>query len=411
MLTTRARAVRLAVLFICFSLVALAQSTYGTILGTVSDQTGARASGVTVTITNQGEDTSRTVATDESGNYEALNMKAGAYSIKCEAPGFKGFQVRDLQLVARQTLRVNITLEVGSITDSVDVNAAPPVVTTDTGTIATSFESKQVLGLPANFRGAGSTSPMRVLALQAGVTSDNSYGFAVQGATPTQTEISLDGISTVGVSNNKPLAEVFPSAEGISEMKVQAVGNNAEYGQVGDITTTSKGGTNNFHGSAFEYLQNRAFDATALGSTTKPQKTANTFGGSLGGPIIHNKTFFFGTYEQMEYHTGSTLQATVPTSYQRAGDFSKESYTVKDPLTGTPFAGNVVPVARQSAVALNVLKFYPLPNFGRTDVQASSNFRNQRRRRPPRRYQWDTRIDYTISQSSNPFSGASVGRT
>ena len=312
MLTTRARAVRLAVLFICFSLVALAQSTYGTILGTVSDPTGARVSGVTVTITNQGEDISRTVTTDESGNYEALNMKAGAYSIKCEAGGFKGFQVRDLQLVARQTLRVNISLEVGSITDSVDVNAAPPVVTTDTGTIATSFESKQVLGLPANFRGAGSTSPLRVLALQAGVTSDNSFGFAVQGATPTQTEISLDGISTVGVSNNKPLAEVFPSAEGISEMKVQAVGNNAEYGQVGDITTTSKGGTNNFHGSAFEYLQNRAFDATALGATTKPQKSANTFGGSFGGPILHNKTFFFGTYEQMEYHTGSTLQGTVP---------------------------------------------------------------------------------------------------
>ena len=101
---------------------------------------------------------------------------------------------------------------------------------------------------------------------------------------PSQTQVSLDGISTVSVASNSPLGQLFPSAESIAEMKVQGVGNNAEFGQVGDITTTSRGGSNDFHGSAFDYLQNRAFDATAFGSVSKPQKTANDFGGSLGGP-------------------------------------------------------------------------------------------------------------------------------
>src|SRR5436190_1298740 len=249
---------RLSVLILTLAalpFVSLAQSTYGTILGTVIDSTGASIPRVAVTVTNQGEDNSRTVIADELGNYEVLNLKAGVYAVKSGSTGFKSFQVRDLQLIARQTLRVNITLEVGSVTESVNVNATAALVTTDTGTIASSFDSSQVLTIPSNYRGAGSTSPMRVLAFQPGINSDNGTGFSVQGATPTQTEYSLDGISTVRVRSNGALPEISPSWEGIAEMKVQGVGNNAEYGQVGDITTTSKGGSNQFHGSAFEYLQ------------------------------------------------------------------------------------------------------------------------------------------------------------
>ena len=398
----RQRIISLLVLLISLPVASLAQSTYGSILGTVSDPTGARIAGVNVTVTNQGEDISRTMAADGFGNYEALNLKAGVYTVKSEAAGFKSFIVRDLQLVARQALRVNVTLDVGSITESVNVNASAPVVTTDTGTISTSFESMQVLTLPSNYRGAGSTSPMRVLAFQPGVNADNGSGYSVQGATPTQTEYSLDGISTVSVRSNGALSEVFPSAEGIAEMRVQGVGNNAEYGQVGDVTTTSRGGSNAFHGSLFEYLQNRAMDATALGAVIKPQKSANTFGGSLGGPIKRNRAFFFGTFEDMQYHTGRTLQATVPTEAIRRGDFSKESYTVKDPFTGIAFAGNQIPASRINPVATNVLKYYPLPNFGRTDIQTASNFRTPAAA-PITSWQWDARIDYTISNRQSLF--------
>ncbi len=402
MSTHRNRIGPLLLLLACLPLSALAQSTYGSILGTVSDPTGAIVSGATVVITNQGEDISRTLTADAVGNYEALNLKAGVYTVKCEAAGFKSFMLRDLQLVARQAMRVNVILEVGSVAESVNVDATAPVVTTDTSTIATSFQTMQVLSLPSNYRGAGSTSPMRVLAFQPGVNADNGTGYSVQGATPVQTEYSLDGISTANVRSNGALTELFPSAEGIAEMKVQGVGNNAEYGQVGDITTTSRGGTNAFHGSVFEYLQNRAMDATSFGAAVKPQKSANTFGGSLGGPIKRNRAFFFGTFEDMQYHTGTTLQATVPTSYQRAGDFSKESYTVKDPFTGLAFPGNQIPTSRINSVATNVLKYYPALNYGRTDIQTASNFRNPAAA-PITSWQWDTRVDYTISDKQSVF--------
>ncbi len=381
----------------------LAQSTYGNILGTVSDPTGARIVGVIVRVTNQGEAISHSVLSDDAGNYEALNLKAGVYTVQCEAKGFKTFQATDLQLVARQALRVNVILEVGSVSDTINVTSIAPVVTTDTGTIANSFDSSQVLTIPANYRGAGSTSPMRVLAFQPGINSDNGTGYSVQGATPTQTEYSVDGISTVSVRSNGALNEVFPSSEGIAEMKVQGVGNSAEYGQVGDITTTSKGGSSAFHGSAFEYMQNRAMDATAYGAAIKPQKTANTFGGSLGGPIKRNRAFFLGTYEDMRYHTGTTLQATVPTESIRRGDFSKESYTVFDPFNNnTPFPNKQIPTNRISSVSTNVLKYYQLPNFGRTDVQTNSNYRNPAAA-PTTSYQWDARIDYTITDKQSVF--------
>src|SRR5262249_11385095 len=206
------------------------------------------------------------------------------------------------------------------------------------------------LALPVNYRGAGSTSPLRLLAYQPGIQSDNSFNFSAQGALPAQTEVSLDGISTVSVASNAPLGHLFPSAEGIAEMKVQAVGNNAEFGQVGDITTTSRGGSNDFHPSLFAYLQNGAFDANASGAPSKPQKTANTFGGSAAGRVIRNRTFFFVAVEDMQYRTGAALQATVPTAAMRAGDFSNEKVTLKDPLNNQPFPNNQIPTARLSAV-------------------------------------------------------------
>ncbi|HWC00625.1 MAG TPA: carboxypeptidase-like regulatory domain-containing protein, partial [Bryobacteraceae bacterium] len=199
-----------------------AQSTFGTILGTVTDGSGAVIPGAKVVITNQGENTSRSTLADHQGNYEALNLKAGTYRVTAEATGFKSFEVEGLSLIARQTMRVNVTLEVGAVTETVRVDALAPVITTDTQTIAASFDSQQVLHLPVNYRGAGTTSPLRILSYQPGVQSDNGYNFSVQGALPGQTEVSLDGISTIDVSGNHPLTELFPSAESISEMKVQA---------------------------------------------------------------------------------------------------------------------------------------------------------------------------------------------
>jgi hypothetical protein len=319
-----------AVIFLPAAL--LAQSTFGTILGTVTDSSGAVVPQAKISITNQGENISHATLTDSQGNYEVLNLKAGVYTVSAEASGFKQFKASDLGLNARQTMRVDMKLDLGQVSETVSVSATAPVITTDSSAISSTFDTQQVLQLPTNYRGAGSTSPLRLLAYQPGIQSDNSYNFALQGGLPAQTQVSLDGISTVSAASNSPLGQLFPSAESIAEMKVQGVGNNAEFGQVGDITTTSRGGSNAFHGSAFDYLQNRAFDATAFGSVSKPQKTANDLGGSLGGRIIRNRTFFFVTFEDMQYRTGATLQATVPTAAMRSGDFSNEKVNLVDPL-------------------------------------------------------------------------------
>ncbi len=379
-----------------------AQSTFGTIVGTITDSTGAVVPRVTVTVTHQEENVARQAVADEQGNFQALNLKAGTYTVAVEAPGFKSARKAGIPLDARQTVRVDFTLEVGQLTEQVTVEAVVNVINTETQTIGARFDNRQVVDLPLNFRGAGSTSPYRALAYLPGVQSDNGLSFAVQGGLPHQTEVSVDGISTVSVRSNGPLTELFPSVENIAEMKVQAVGNNAEYGQIGDITTTSRGGSNAYHGSLFEYLQNRALDATSFGSVTKPQKTANTFGGSASGPVLRNKLFFFGDFERMSYRRGATIQNTVPTQLQRNGDFINEPRAIRDPLTGEAYPNKRIPASQISSIAPKILAFYPLPNFGTTDRQAASNFR-ENRAAPITSNQYDARVDYAISSQQQVF--------
>lgn len=391
-----------AAILACMPAALVAQSTFGTILGTVTDTSGSVVPGAKITITNEGENTSRATVSDAQGNYEALNLKAGSYSVLTEAKGFRVAKVTQLQLDARQTLRVNVVLEVGAVTETLNISAAAAVVTTDTAAVASSFGTNEVLELPVNYRGAGSTSPLRTLAYLPGVQSDNSYNFSVQGALPAQTEVSLDGISTVSTASNTPQSHLFPSVDGISEMKVQAVGNNAEFAQVGDISTTSRGGTNDFHGVVYDYLQNRQFDATAFGSTSKPQKTANDFGGSFAGHIIRNRTFFFSDFEDMQYRTGSTLQLTVPTALQRSGDFSAQPGTTVTDLNNNPYPGNKLPSSALSPVTQKVLAFYPLPNYGSTTVQQSSNYRTNAPN-PTTSWQYDARIDQVLTSKQSLF--------
>jgi hypothetical protein len=379
-----------------------AQSTFGTMLGTVTDSSGSLVPHAKIEIVNEAESVSHSQLTDSQGNFEALNLKAGVYSVSAAANGFRSYKSTGIELQARQTLRINISLELGSVTETVEVQAAAPVVATDTSAVAASFHTEQVLQLPANYRGAGSTSPYSLLAFQPGIQSDNSNNFSLQGGLPAQTEVSLDGISTVNVASNGPLTQLFPSVEGIAEMKVQGVGNNAEFAQVGDITTTSRGGSNQFHGSVFEYMQNRALDATAFGATSKPQKTANDFGGSLGGRIIRNRTFFFATFEDMQYRTGSTLQLTVPTAPMRTGDFSNQGVTVKDPSTNNPFPGDQIPSSLISPIATKVLGYYPAPNFGSSIVEQAANFRTNAAG-PITSWQSDGRIDQVLTSKQSIF--------
>ncbi len=394
------------------SFVAMAQSTFGTLLGTVKDSSGSLIPNATVKITNVDENTVRTVLANSNGDYEAVNSKPGRYKIEVTASGFQAFTTTEVSLAARQTLRVDATLNTGQVTAQVNITANAGAIATETQTISSAFESQKILNLPANYRGAGgSTSPYALIAALPGVQSDNGGAFSIQGALPSQSQFSLDGISTTNVTGNSPLRNAFPSAESIAEIKVQGVGNAAEYGQVGDVTTISKSGTNEYRATLFWFHQNRALDAKVYGALTKPQKISNDFGFSGSGPVRipwlydgKDKTFFFGTYEGLRFPRGTTIQNTVPTQAMRNGDFSAlTNVTVRDPLTGQAFANNRIPDNRISAISKAILTLYPLPNVSDPDRFRVANYiRNSSS--SINSDQYDIRIDHNLTSKQSVFS-------
>jgi hypothetical protein len=389
---------------------ALAQSTYGSIIGAVKDSSGANVPDATVKLTNTDENTSREVKTSNTGDYELLNLLPAHYSLTVTATGFETYEAKDLLLVSRQTLRVDAALKVGQMSQVVSVEAIEEgIIATDTQAIQATFDPKELLNLPANIRANGNTSPYQLIQVLPGVQSDDSGNFSVQGGIPSQTQYSLDGISITDVTGNQPLTNAFPSSESIAEIKVQGVGNPAEYGAVGDITTVSRSGTNQFHGDTFWYTQNAAMNALNFGETTKPKLIANDFGASVGGPVLiphlyngKDRTFFFGTYEGFQYPKSSTVQDTVPTQAMRNGNFSAEGVNVVDPLDGIPFSGDQIPTTRLNSVAGDFLTLFPLPNVGTgAAVQAANYVVNRNTTYSSNQY--DIRIDQYLNSKQSIF--------
>lgn len=396
---------RILVLALSLSSFAAAQSTFGVVVGEVRDASGATVPNAKVKLTNTAENSSREATSNSSGLYEFQNVKAGPYTLNVTAQGFRAFNAANLELVARQTLRVDAALQVGDMTQTVEVSAAAGVIATDSPAIASSLSPEKILNLPSNVRGSGNTSPYALLQTLPGVQADNGLGLSIQGGLPAQSESSVDGISITQLTGNSAQRNQFLSVESIAEIKVQGVGNTAEYGQPGDITVTSKSGSNNYHGALFWYHQNKALDARSFGQASLPAKIGNTFGATLGGPVQlpkiydgKNKTFFYFTWESMRFPRQGTIQNTVPTSFVKNGDFSREGVTIRDPFTSTPFPGNVIPAARINAVSRAILPFYPDINFGPTDRRSNSNYRANVAT-DVNSNQYETRVDHNFNQS------------
>ncbi|HYZ83709.1 MAG TPA: carboxypeptidase regulatory-like domain-containing protein, partial [Bryobacteraceae bacterium] len=367
------------------SLPLAAQTTHGSILGNVTDASGGAIKGARVRITQTAANASREVDTDDAGAYEFQNIEAGPYSLTVTANGFRKFTASELLLQARGRLRVDASLSVGEILQTIEIVSSAGVIATDSPAITSNLTAEKVLNLPSNVRGAGSTSPYAILQTLPGVQADNGLGLSIQGGLPAQSESTVDGISITAATGNSPNRNQFLSVESISEIKVQGVGNTAEFGQPGDITVISKGGGNEYHGALFWYHQNKALDARSFGQNTLPAKIGNTFGVTLGGPVsipkLYNgkdKTFFYFTWESLRFPRQTTIQNTVPTSFTRSGDFSREGLTIRDPQTGQPFPNNVIPSSRISPIATKVLSLYPLPNTGPTDRRSAGNYRDNR---------------------------------
>src|SRR6185437_2501780 len=264
-----------------------AQSIQGSVTGTIHDAAGAVVSGATVTLTNLSEGTTRTTVSGATGDYQFIDTKAGRYTVEVTANGFEKWAATNLTLAARQQLRVDASLPVGSVQQQVNVSADTlSAINTEDPTISGVYNATDVANLPVNTRAsAGGTSALNIVGTLPGVQADHG-SFSLQGGLPFQTEVSVDGVTVQGANSNSPIADAFPSSESISELRTDGALNNAEFGQPGEITVITKAGTNTIHGSAFWYHQNAAFDAipyTDPITTQKPKLVANTYGGSFGG--------------------------------------------------------------------------------------------------------------------------------
>src|SRR5580658_3912487 len=395
-----------------------AQSTFGTVRGSALDQTGAGVPGSHITLHNLDENSNVALASDDHGNFAFENLKPGHYTVTATKEGFASANVSHLELAARQTLRVDITLSIVAQAQTVEVGDSAASVNTENATLADSKDNADITALPLNSR-AVSTSPLAALATSPSVVKDSQGNISVGAAVSTQTGFPVDGISTASVRSNGSLVNAYPSSEGLAELKVTAFNNSAEFSQVADVTFITKSGTNQLHGSLFEYLQNDALDATIYNFPLKAPKRYNTFGGSLGGPVTipklykgRDRTFFFLDYEGNRKRTSVPEQLLVPTQAERNGNLSGfvaayGSGPLTNPFTGLPYANNTIPTgACQGCInptAQKLLSYYPLPNANLSVVNPSYNYQTLVPI-PANTDGWDFRVDHQISTKQQVYA-------
>ena len=347
---------------------AFAQSTYGTIYGTITDPSMGVIRDAVVEAKNQGTGAVRSMKTGTDGLYRFVNLDPGTYSMAATASGFAGQQKKDVDLLARQELPVDFQLQVaGAAETTIQVNAGFEV--SDQLTLSDSKSGDVLNSVPLNFRATNNPSPIIAAALAPGTNIDSGGNITISGQLPTATSFSLDGISTQLPRQGGPSTNLFPSVEGIAEFQVNSAANSAEYSQPTDLTVISKSGSNDFHGGAYWYFQRQDFNEKDQIAGNVPTGDANDFGVSFGGPVWlphvyngKNKTFFFFDYEGVRLNQNGLIQTFTPPTAWRGGDFSATGVTIIDPTTEQPFANNMVPATRINPVSAKILPlFFPNP--------------------------------------------------
>jgi hypothetical protein len=369
---------------LCCSVYAHAQNERGTILGTVTDSTGAVVSHAKVKVTNADTGIVTSMATNNEGLYLAPNLIPGHYSVTVEQPGFRKFVASDLVLLVDQKLRVDGHLAPGDVNAEVTVTSTTQMVNTDSNTFGQVVENRQVVDLPLvsrNFQQLAVLSP-------ATVVFSSGWGGEQANQNPLTTSLNIGGargasnVYTLdGVDNNDPsfqIPTITPSIDAIQEFKLLNKGYSAEYGGgSGQVNIAIKSGTNSLHGTAYDFFRNDVLNdkdyfasPDPLTGRIKPQLRYNQFGFSLGGPVViphvvngHNKLFFFTNYEGTRIHQYQSQRGQFPTPAELSGDFSADS-AIYDPQTGLPFPGNVIPSNRISAKSQQVIGFnlFATPN-------------------------------------------------
>ncbi|MBM3801964.1 MAG: TonB-dependent receptor [Acidimicrobiia bacterium] len=347
-----------------------AQVSTATLTGLVRDPSGAVMPNVKVTVTNVETNISREVQTNETGTYRIAALNPGNYTVEAELAGFKKAVLPGIVLQVNQQGRIDITLEVGEVTETITVEGAAPIIDTESPMIGGVVDETKVIGLPLNGRNF-----MELTTLTGGINEGGNYtsknflnkGFApaAAGAPATENNYQLDG------ADNKEeffhSYNVAPSVDAVQEFRIQIGQYSAEFGAGGGavINVVTKSGTNEFHGAAWEFIRNDVFDARNFflpATTKKAPLRRNQFGVAGGGPIFKDRTFVFGNYDGTRIRQGVFRSAVVPTAAERAGDFSGFSRVIRDPQTGRPFPGNIIPANRIDKISAGLVKYYPLPN-------------------------------------------------
>ncbi len=408
-----------------------AAQNFGEITGTVTDSSAAAINGATVTITNTATNQVRRLTTNEAGNYTLPYLVPGPYTVQAGAPNFKSAIQKDIDLQVGAVKRVDLSLQLGAVTESIEVTSASSQIASENAAIGTVIETKRIAELPLNGRdylqlvkispnvtfgmGASAEAAVRVGGDRA------AESIAVAGQRIEFNYYTLDGVSNVDTTYN--LFEVRPSIDALQEFKVLTGVFSAQYGRAtSQVSVTTKPGSNEFHGTAFEFLRNSALDArnwNQTGSLKNPFRR-NQYGFTLGGRLIRDKLFFMSNFESLRDRKTTQQLANVATTRMRAGDFGAVR-TIFDPasrtfttgasgnqlaVSATPFPNNVIPVTRFSPVALNLLQYYP------TQTVPGDVIPNNFVRQVPAPTSWDQftqRIDYNQNANSSWFGRFSWG--
>ena len=378
-----ARIALLAVLCTLGATPVLAQLQSGRIVGTIYDPQRSGIPGATVTVTNVATNIARTAVTDSQGNYVITPLDPGTYNVTAEVPGFQTTRREGLELTVGQSSRVELVLNLGTLSTEVQVTAETPLLNTESATLSEVITNEQIVDLPLNGRGfhelarltsgvallppTGNTQPVRPEVVN---------GNVIGGVAGSQTRFLLDGVDIT--EEHQGGTWIQTSVDALQEFSVSQNAYSAEFHGAGaTFNVTTKSGGNAFHGSVFEFMRNDAFDSKNFFAVNKEKLERNQFGGTLGGPVMipglydgRNKTFFFASYEGHRRQQGVVDVSNVPSAAQRQGNFSGMA-PIFDPLTTrsvagvntrTQFPGNQIPADRISAQARFFMQYIPLPN-------------------------------------------------
>ncbi len=367
---------------VCFAVIvtssaALAQSTYGSINGSVTDPSAAVIRGAKVEAANQQTHVTHTLETDSDGRYRFANLDPGVYTLAATATGFSRTEQKEIHVEAREEvgpINLQLALE-GAAATAIEVVGTPVVA--EELTRSDSKSGDVINSLALNFRATASPSPIVVASLAPGVSQDSGGNVTIAGQLPTATSFSLDGVSTQLPRYGGPTRDLFPSVEGIAEFKVNTAANSAEFSQPSDLTVISRSGANDFHGGGFWYFQRENWNSADQISGIVPLGDANTFGTSIGGPILlphiyngRNKTFFYFDYEGVRLNSNTLISTNTPPTAWVNGDFSGSGTTVLG-LDGNPLPGNKVPASQINATSAKLIPFlFPTPTNSETALTA-----------------------------------------